>query len=177
MLENQTRCLRLAIPHNVEESNNIGASRKVLEDLDFTLDLLLLNRLEDFNDAFLVVNHVDAFEDFRVFSTTYKHLASVVNSSSKHNVRIFARVLLLTNLAHDLVVFQNAPADVHRVVIPVGARHLLVDIGVDPRHDCSCEPWAALVLAEEVVDLCPDEQDFVRGMRADSNAEAGSGCS
>jgi hypothetical protein len=35
-----------------------------LQDLDLSLYLLLLDRLENLDDTFLVVNDVDAFEDF-----------------------------------------------------------------------------------------------------------------
>ena len=42
----------------------------------------------------------------------------------------------LTDFAYNLVVLQHAPSNIHAVVIPVGARHLLVDICIDTRH-CS----------------------------------------
>jgi hypothetical protein len=58
----------LAIAHNIEQTNNVGASTQVLENLDLTLDLLLLDRLENLDDAFLVVDDVDALKDFRVLS-------------------------------------------------------------------------------------------------------------
>lgn len=45
-----------------------------------------------------------------------------------------------TDLAHDLVVFQNAPGDVDAVVVPVGARHVLVDVGVDARDAWFAHP-------------------------------------
>ena len=40
----------------------------------------------------------------------------------------------LTDFAYDLVVLKDAPGDIHAVVVPVGTRHLLVDICVDARH-------------------------------------------
>ena len=40
----------------------------------------------------------------------------------------------LTDFAYDLVVLKHAPGDVHAVVVPVRARHLLVNICVDARH-------------------------------------------
>lgn len=58
----------LAVAHNIEQTNNVGTSAQVLQNLDLTLDLLLLDRLEDLDDAFLVVDDVDALEDFRVLS-------------------------------------------------------------------------------------------------------------
>jgi hypothetical protein len=64
----------LAVPNNIQQRNNIWASRKVLQDLNFPLYLLLLDRLEDFNDAFLVIDDIYAFKDLRVLSTTYRGL-------------------------------------------------------------------------------------------------------
>jgi|FreactcultuFSWF8_1027224.scaffolds.fasta_scaffold00191_57 hypothetical protein len=61
----------LAVSHNVKKTNDVGASTQVLEDLDFTLDLLLLDRLEDLDDAFLVVDDVDALKNFRVLSAAW----------------------------------------------------------------------------------------------------------
>jgi len=61
----------LRIPHNVEQGNNVRPSGKVLEDLDLPLDLLLLDRLKDFDDAFLVVDYVDALEHLRILSPAY----------------------------------------------------------------------------------------------------------
>ena len=62
----------LRVSNNVEESNDIGSARQVLQDLDLSLDLLLLDRLENLDDALLVVDDIDAFKDFRVLSTTYR---------------------------------------------------------------------------------------------------------
>lgn len=42
--------------------------------------------------------------------------------------------VLDTYLANDLVVLQHAPGNVHTVIVPVGPRHVLVDIGVNARH-------------------------------------------
>ena len=53
----------LRVPNNVEEGNNVGTTGEVLEDLDLALDLLLLDGLEDLDDAFLVVDDVDALKD------------------------------------------------------------------------------------------------------------------
>lgn len=59
----------LIVSDDVQEGNNIGTTRKVLEDFDFSLDLLLLNWLQDLDDAFLIVNHVDTLKDLGIFST------------------------------------------------------------------------------------------------------------
>ena len=75
-----------------------------MQNLDFALDLLLLDGLEDFDHAFLVVDYVDAFKHLGIFATT--------------------------NLAYHLVVFKHAPGYVDRVVVPVGAGHVGVDFGV-----------------------------------------------
>lgn len=70
IFEDERRGLALRVPNNVQERNNVGPSRQVLEDLDFALDLLLLDRLEDLDDTLLVVHDVDALKNFRVFSAT-----------------------------------------------------------------------------------------------------------
>jgi len=67
--EEQARPAYLGVADNVQKGNNIGPAGQVLQDLDLALDLLLLDGLEDLDDAFLVVNHVDAFENLGVFST------------------------------------------------------------------------------------------------------------
>jgi hypothetical protein len=60
----------LRIANDVEEGDDVGAAAQVLEDFDLTLDLLLLNGLEDLDDAFLVIDYVDALKDLRVFAAS-----------------------------------------------------------------------------------------------------------
>lgn len=60
----------MVVPNHIQQSDNIWAPRQVLQDLDLALYLLLLDRLEDFDDAFLVVDYIDAFEDFGVLSSS-----------------------------------------------------------------------------------------------------------
>jgi uncharacterized protein (DUF433 family) len=69
-LENQARSLALVVPNNVEQSYDVRTASKILENLDLSLDLLLLHGLQDLDNAFLVVNDVDALEDLRVLSST-----------------------------------------------------------------------------------------------------------
>lgn len=61
----------LVVSDDIEESDDIRATRKVLKDLDFSLDLLLLDRLKDFDNAFLVVDDIDPLENLRIFSPAY----------------------------------------------------------------------------------------------------------
>ena len=56
----------LRVPHDIEERNNVGAAGEVLEDLDFSLDLLFLHWLQNLDDAFLVVDDVDSLKNLRV---------------------------------------------------------------------------------------------------------------
>ncbi len=65
-----TRNTHLVIPNDVEQSHDIRPSGQVLQDLDLALYLLLLDRLEHLDDAFLVVDDVDALEHLRVFSSS-----------------------------------------------------------------------------------------------------------
>lgn len=69
VFEDERGGLALAIPHNVEQGDDVGAARQVLENLDLSLDLLLLDGLQHLDDAFLVVNHVDALEHLGIFSS------------------------------------------------------------------------------------------------------------
>lgn len=62
----------LRISNHVQQRDNVWASSKILQNLDLALDLLLLDRLEHFDDAFLVVNDIDALEDFAVFASPCK---------------------------------------------------------------------------------------------------------
>jgi hypothetical protein len=95
----------LVVAHHIQQRDDVGPAGQILQDLDLALYLLLLDGLQDLDDAFLVVDDVDALEDLRVLSAP--------------------------DLADDLVVLQDAPGDVDRVVVPVGAGHVRVDIGVN----------------------------------------------
>lgn len=69
IFKDQTRRFALTVPDHIQQGHHVGAACQVLQDLDLSLDLLLLDRLEDLDDTFLVVDDVDTFEDFRVLST------------------------------------------------------------------------------------------------------------
>lgn len=76
ILEDQARCLALVIAHHIEQSYDVGTSRQILENLDLTLDLLLLDRLKDLDNTFLVIDDIDALEHFRIFAATYPDMIS-----------------------------------------------------------------------------------------------------
>ena len=52
------------------QRDDVGSTAQVLQDLDLALDLLLLDRLQRLDYAFLVVGHVDGFEDLAVLAPT-----------------------------------------------------------------------------------------------------------
>ena len=52
--EDDRRRLGLRIPHDVEQADDVRSAGQVLQDLDLTLDLLLLDRLQYFDDALVV---------------------------------------------------------------------------------------------------------------------------
>ena len=52
------------------QRDDVGAAAQVLQDLDLALNFLLLDRLQRLDYAFLVVGHVDGFEDFAVLAPT-----------------------------------------------------------------------------------------------------------
>lgn len=55
--------LRCWVTDDVEQGHNVGSACKILKDLDFALDFLLLHRLQDLDDAFLLCYDVDSLED------------------------------------------------------------------------------------------------------------------
>lgn len=83
----------LVVAHHIQKRDNVGSTRQILQDLDLALYLLLLDRLQDLDDALLVVDHVDALE----------HLG----------------ILSAANLADNLVVLKHAPGDIDGVVVPI----------------------------------------------------------
>jgi hypothetical protein len=60
----------LTIPNDIQQRNNVGTTGQVLQNLDLSLDLLFLHRLEHLDNAFLVVDNVDTFEYLGVFTAT-----------------------------------------------------------------------------------------------------------
>lgn len=58
------------VAHDIQEFDNVGPAIQVLKDLDFTLDFLLLDRLEYFDHALFVCHDVDALKHLRVLATT-----------------------------------------------------------------------------------------------------------
>lgn len=58
----------LRVPHDIQQRHNVWSPGQVLQNLDFTLNLLLLDRLQHLNDAFLVVDDVDSLKHLGVFS-------------------------------------------------------------------------------------------------------------
>ena len=71
ILKDDGRCFRLRVAHDVEQSDNVGPSRQILQDLDLSLYLLLLDGFEDLDDALFFVLNVDALKDFRVLPSPY----------------------------------------------------------------------------------------------------------
>lgn len=69
ILEDQAWCFALTITNNVQQRDDIRASGQVLENLDLSLDLPLLDGFQDFDNTFLVVNDIYAFKYLRVLSS------------------------------------------------------------------------------------------------------------
>lgn len=107
ILKDQARGFGLWIPYNIQKLDDVCASTDVLQDLDLTLDLqdignvsrtslfgvqsmtsnlLFLHRLQDLDDALLIVNDVDAFKDFTVLASANlpDHLIVILISGERH---------------------------------------------------------------------------------------------
>lgn len=100
-------CTHLCVPDDVEKRDDVGSSSQVLQNLDLALDLLLLDGLEDLDDALLVVNHIDALEDLRVFTPACIAVPRRSVCRRRGEGRMAGQ---RTYLAHDLVVLEHTPA-------------------------------------------------------------------
>ena len=105
MLKDERWRFGLWIADDVEKLNNVCSAAHVLENFDLALNLLFLDRLEDLDDAFRVVDDVDSFKDLRV--------------------------LAAANLANDFVLFLVAPVDSQCLVVPILARTVDIHVGVN----------------------------------------------
>jgi hypothetical protein len=61
-LARRGRITHLAVPDNVQQANDIGSACQILQNLDFPLDLLLLDRLEYFDNTLLICRQVYRLE-------------------------------------------------------------------------------------------------------------------
>ena len=53
----------MRITNYIKQLNNIGSTAHILQNLNFTLDLLFLHGFQDLNDAFRVVCDIDSLKD------------------------------------------------------------------------------------------------------------------
>ncbi len=107
-------CAYLRVSDYVEQGNDVGTTCKVLEDLDLALDLLLLDRLEDLDNALLVVDYVDALEDLRVLSTACDDALMSAQERRKGGRGAVERAreagLGRTDFPDDFIILQDTPA-------------------------------------------------------------------
>ena len=77
VLEDQARGLALGLSHDVQKLDDVGSTSQVLQDLNLALDFLLLDGLEDLNDAlFRVVPRVPGFRLCSIHTHTHTHTYS-----------------------------------------------------------------------------------------------------
>lgn len=157
----------LRVSDHVEEGNDVGAASKVLQDLDLALDLLLLDRLKHLDDALLVVDDVDALKHLRVLAAACRlvspasrrrwrpaHQEGDIHTNFANDLIVLKHAPAYTKFGlarafHGSLATGRDPAartrgrgkrtDVDAVVVPVAARHVLIDVGVDSGHlGCVC---------------------------------------
>ena len=104
MLKDEGGGLALRVADDVEELDDVGTAAHVLEDLDLALDLLLLDRLEDLDDALGVAPDVDALKDLTVFAPA--------------------------DLADYLIVLLVAPVHGKGLIVPVVSGPVDINIGI-----------------------------------------------
>ena len=140
MFKDERRRLALRVSDDIEKLNDVGAAAHVLEDLDFSLDLLLLDRLEDLDDALGVVAYIDSFENLAgqfVYVgrdvTANQLLGRTLHSWRIHGsefARTYLTVLSASNLSNDFIIFLVSPIHSQGFVVPVVSRPMHVDIRI-----------------------------------------------
>jgi hypothetical protein len=75
----------LVVANDIQKRNYVRAPRQILQDLDLTLYLLLLNGLENLYHTLLVVLDVDSLEDLGVFATTCRKNVSIESHQQRHS--------------------------------------------------------------------------------------------
>lgn len=111
----EARSSRLRIFDDVKEFHNVGASTQILQDFNFSLNFLLLDRLEDLDDTLLSIADIYALKDLAVFATT--------------------------NLPDYLIVFGCVPLYRKVLIVPVLSWSLNIDVGVQPRESYGYPRW------------------------------------
>ena len=70
MFKDQSRSSRDRILDNALQGDDVRSSSQIFQNFNFSFDLLLLDRLQRFDDALLVVGDVDRLKHFAVFTAT-----------------------------------------------------------------------------------------------------------
>jgi hypothetical protein len=68
VLKDEGGCARHRVLDDALERDDVCAAAQVCQDLDLSLDLLLLHRLERLDNALFIVCHVDGLEDLAVLA-------------------------------------------------------------------------------------------------------------
>mmetsp|Transcript_8091 Transcript_8091/g.20738 ORF Transcript_8091/g.20738 Transcript_8091/m.20738 type:complete len:348 (-) Transcript_8091:212-1255(-) len=110
VLEDEAGRLGLLVPHHVEQLDDVGAAVEVLQDLHFSLDLLLLHRLKDLYDAARVVHDVDALEDLAVLTASHLLYHLIVVLAPPLHVELLV-VPVVPGLVNVRVRVDAGPAD------------------------------------------------------------------
>jgi hypothetical protein len=105
ILEDKRASLGKRILNSINQVDNVGTTTKVLENLNLTTNLFLLDRLEDLDDSGIVSLDVDTGKDLRVFTAT--------------------------ELTNNLVVLLRVPLRGEVLVVPISLGHLLVHISIN----------------------------------------------
>jgi hypothetical protein len=83
------------IPHNVQQLNDVRSTANILQNLDLPLNLLLLDGLEDLDDAVLTRHNIHAMKHLRIFTppNLTDDLVVVLIPKSSNIARFFASTL------------------------------------------------------------------------------------
>lgn len=60
----------MLVSNDVQKTNDVRSTIQSLENSNFTFNLLLLNRFQDFDNAFCIRDDIHTFEDFTILPSS-----------------------------------------------------------------------------------------------------------
>ena len=126
IFRDQARYLRCWIPNDIEQSDDIRSTCKILENLDLSFNFLLLHWFQHLDDAFFVRNDIDTFEDLGCYGS----VKSMRGENRNRQQRLYTHlgVFSPTDFSNNLVVVLSSPLNLE-VVLREMERGLTKQIG------------------------------------------------
>ena len=107
----QARDLGSWIANHVQQGYDVWTSSQILENFDFSLDLLLLDGFEDFDDTLFVVDDVNTLEDLAEWKFWYEDVFLGPEDHQELRLPLNTFPALLSGLSRSGLGIPIGPAD------------------------------------------------------------------